>query len=123
MSSASWALPSLSVFVFAAPALLGTRQGAKLGLFTGGPALSQPISATAPMPSICAHSLRRHRTTSSPVVRLVQPMIDQTAKMDNDADRAAIFEKHLKLSVEPPKEGGPQTRHHRLAGNRPSPSS
>jgi apolipoprotein N-acyltransferase len=33
-------------------------------------------------------------------------MIDQSAKMDSDADRAAIFEKHLKLSAEAPKDGG-----------------
>jgi apolipoprotein N-acyltransferase len=32
-------------------------------------------------------------------------MIEQTAKMDSDGDRAAIFEKHLKLSAEPPEDG------------------
>ncbi|MGO8654664.1 apolipoprotein N-acyltransferase, partial [Rhizobium ruizarguesonis] len=70
---------ALAAFVFSAPALAGTRQGAR--------------------PDTLPEDKR-------PVVRLVQPAIDQAAKMDNDADRAAIFETHLKLSAEAPKNGG-----------------
>ncbi|WP_208249124.1 apolipoprotein N-acyltransferase [Rhizobium sp. T1470] len=97
-------ITSLSVFIFAAPALLGTRQGAKLGLSLAALLFAVHIGYGAyilfgPQPAPAPDS-------KSPVIRLVQPMIEQTAKMDNDADRAAIFEKHLKLSVEPPKDGG-----------------
>ncbi|KWV50336.1 apolipoprotein N-acyltransferase [Rhizobium altiplani] len=97
-------ITSLSVFIFAAPALLGTRQGAKLGLSLAALLFAAHIGYGAyilhgPQPAPASDS-------PSPVIRLVQPMIEQTAKMDSDADRAAIFEKHLKLSVESPKDGG-----------------
>ncbi|QFY62189.1 apolipoprotein N-acyltransferase [Rhizobium grahamii] len=98
-------ITALAVFVFSAPALLGTRQGAKLGV---------PLAALifAAHLGYGAYTLYGPSTPTqkaddkSPVVRLVQPMIEQTAKMDSDGDRAAIFEKHLKLSAEPPKDGG-----------------
>ncbi|KQV84164.1 apolipoprotein N-acyltransferase [Rhizobium sp. Root1220] len=97
-------ITALSVFVFASPALLGTRQGARLGvslaalLFVahvgyGAYVLYGPQPVSTPV-------------EKGPVVRLVQPMIDQAAKMDSDGDRAAIFEKQLKLSAESPKDGG-----------------
>lgn len=95
---------ALSVFVFAAPALLGTRQGAKLGislaaiLFAAHLGYGAYILYLTPKPEALPEDKR-------PVIRLVQPAIDQSAKMDNDADREAIFETHLKLSTEPPKEG------------------
>jgi apolipoprotein N-acyltransferase len=38
-------------------------------------------------------------------VRLVQPLIDQSRKLD-DKERAAIFEEHLALSALPPQDGG-----------------
>jgi apolipoprotein N-acyltransferase len=96
----------LAVFIFAAPALLGTRQGAIPGialavvLFAahlgyGYYALHQPEPPFA--------SGRK-----APVVRVVQPAIDQEAKIDTEADRSAIFEKHLALSAQPPKDGGPK---------------
>ena len=94
---------ALAVFVFSAPALLGTRQGAIPGLSLaallfaghigyGAYALSRPEAPVAAGPQ--------------PVVRIVQPAIDQSDKMDSAADRAAIFEKHLSLSVQPAKQGG-----------------
>jgi apolipoprotein N-acyltransferase len=94
----------LAVFVFSAPALLGTRQGAAPGiglaiiffaahLGYGYYALHQPEP-----PADAAGK--------APIVRIVQPEIDQEDKMDTDADRAAIFEKHLSLSAQPPKDGG-----------------
>jgi apolipoprotein N-acyltransferase len=94
----------LAVFVFSAPALLGTRQGMIPGiglaviLFAahlgyGYYALSQPEPAYA-------------SDKKASVVRVVQPAIDQEVKMDTDADRTAIFEKHLALSTAPPTDGG-----------------
>ncbi|MGR9447563.1 apolipoprotein N-acyltransferase [Rhizobium leguminosarum] len=96
---------ALAVFVFSAPALAGTRQGARPGialavlLFAAHLGYGAYALHLAPRPDALPDDKR-------PVVRLVQPAIDQAAKMDNDADRAAIFETHLKLSAEAPKNGG-----------------
>ena len=94
----------LSVFVFAAPALLGTRQGAIPGiglaillfgahLGYGYYALHQPEPAF-------------RSDAKAPVVRIVQPNIDQEAKQNTASDRTAIFEQHLALTAAPPREGG-----------------
>jgi apolipoprotein N-acyltransferase len=95
---------ALSVFVFAAPALLGTRQGAAPGIALAALLLAAHLGYGAYVlrlqPQPAAPGDKR------PVVRLVQPAIDQAAKMDNDADRAEIFETHLKLSAAAPKNGG-----------------
>jgi apolipoprotein N-acyltransferase len=96
---------ALAVFVFSAPALAGTRQGARTGialaalLFAAHLGYGAYALHLAPRPDTLPEDKR-------PVVRLVQPAIDQAAKMDNDVDRAAIFETHLKLSAEAPKNGG-----------------
>ncbi|MBB3352027.1 apolipoprotein N-acyltransferase [Rhizobium sp. BK049] len=96
---------TLAVFVFSAPALIGTRQGAKPGialaalLFAAHLGYGAYALHLAPRPQPLPEDKR-------PVVRLVQPAIDQAAKMDNDADRNAIFETHLKLSAEAPRNGG-----------------
>jgi len=98
-------ITALSVFIFAAPALLGTKQGARIGvplailLFAAHLGYGAYVLYGTPKPPATA-------SDKSPVIRLVQPMIDQSSKMDSDADRAAIFEKHLKLSAEAPKDGG-----------------
>ncbi|TCL72216.1 apolipoprotein N-acyltransferase [Rhizobium sp. BK251] len=94
---------TLAVFVFAAPALLGTKQGAKLGVSVAALLFLAHLGygayalylTPAPQPA----------SAKAPVVRLVQPSIDQMEKMDSDADRAAIFERHLQLSKEPPANG------------------
>lgn len=89
----------LAVFVFSAPALIGTRTGMKSGLALaailfiahlgyGAWRLNLPVAAHA---------------EDAPVVRIVQPMIDQSRKLD-DAERAAVFEEHLSMSVLPPQE-------------------
>lgn len=94
----------LAVFVFAAPALLGTRQGRLPGI---GLAIVIAIAHVGygyyalNLPEAPAASGK-----ATPVVRIVQPSIDQQAKMDTDADRTAIFDKHLALSVQPPANGG-----------------
>ncbi|MBB3965621.1 apolipoprotein N-acyltransferase [Rhizobium metallidurans] len=97
-------ITALSVFVFAAPALLGTKQGARTGIGLAVLLLAAHLGYGtyvlygAPKPVAAPGT--------SPVVRFVQPMIDQSDKMDSNGDRAAIFEKHLKLSAEAPKDGG-----------------
>ncbi|QPB19983.1 apolipoprotein N-acyltransferase [Rhizobium sp. 007] len=96
---------ALAVFVFAAPALLGTRQGATAGvglaalLFAAHVGYGGYVLYLAPEAPTLPQEKR-------PVIRLVQPMIDQAAKLDSNADRSAIFEMHLKLSAEAPRDGG-----------------
>ncbi len=94
----------LAVFVFAAPALLGTRQGRLPGI-----GLAIVIAAAHVGYGYYALNLPDAPAASgkaTPVVRIVQPSIDQQTKMDTDADRTAIFDKHLALSVQPPANGG-----------------
>jgi apolipoprotein N-acyltransferase len=95
---------ALAVFVFAAPALLGTRQGAKAGvglaalLFAAHLGYGGYVFYVAPKPAA-------EPADKQSVIRLIQPVIDQAAKIDTDADRSAIFEQHLKLSAAAPKAG------------------
>ena len=93
----------LAVFVFAAPALLGTRQGRVPGI-----GLAVLIAAAHFGYGYYALNLPEKPVAgkTAPVVRIVQPAIDQEAKIDTAADRAAIFDKHLSLSVQPPANGG-----------------
>ena len=94
----------LAVFVFAAPALLGTRQGRVPGI-----GLAVLIAAAHFGYGYYALNLPEPPPVpgkAAPVVRIVQPAIDQEAKMDTAADRNAIFDKHLSLSVQPPANGG-----------------
>lgn len=93
----------LAVFVFAAPALIGTRKGMRTGLtlavllsaaHLGYGAYRLHVADTLPVPA----------ADNQPVVRIVQPVIDQARKLD-DAERAAIFEEHLALSALPPENG------------------
>ena len=95
---------TLAVFVFSAPALLGTRQGAI-------PGLSLAVLLFAAHLGYGYYALHLpdaafRADAKAPVVRVVQPAIDQEDKMDSDADRKAIFEKHLSLSAAAPKDGG-----------------
>ncbi|CAN7286212.1 apolipoprotein N-acyltransferase [Rhizobium sp. LjRoot98] len=91
----------LAVFVFAAPALIGTRKGLRVGLSLavllvaahfgyGFYRLAQPLPPPAD-PAL--------------TIRLVQPLIDQSKKID-DNERMAIFEEHLELTQAPPADGG-----------------
>ena len=89
----------LAVFVFAMPALIGTRKGAGLGL-----------SLAALL--VIAHVGYGYWRLSAPAVpeaglsvRLVQPVIDQSTKLD-DAAREEIFTAHLQLTAAAPAEGG-----------------
>ncbi|MFP5077680.1 apolipoprotein N-acyltransferase [Rhizobium sp. YIM 134829] len=83
-----------AVFVFAAPALLGTRRGLRaglglailmVGLHVGYGAYRLSLPAAVPLdPPL--------------TVRIVQPLIDQAKKLD-DSERSAVFEAHLALSA------------------------
>lgn len=92
----------LSVLVVAAPALFGTVRGVKTGLAVaivllaaqfgfGFWSLSQPVGQGGKKLNI----------------RLVQPAIDQSVKLEG-GDRAAIFKEHLRLSALPPEAGKPR---------------
>lgn len=96
------AINALAVLIFAAPALLATGRGARLGigvavllaLAHGGYGLyvlSLP-APTAPEPQLA--------------LRLVQPAVDQAERMD-DARRHDVFEAHLALTASP---AAPDTR-------------
>ncbi|WP_313664447.1 apolipoprotein N-acyltransferase [Shinella sp.] len=89
----------LAVFVFAAPALLGTRRGRVAGL-----GLALVLFAAHVGYGVYALHVLRLPENQATVIRLVQPVIDQAMKLDDSA-RADIFEKHLALSAAKPAEG------------------
>ena len=100
----------LTVFVFAAPALIGTRRGAAPGLALalafflvhlgyGAYALHGPGSERAPDANAS--------DANAPVVRIVQPGIDQAAKWDG-GERERIFSELLALTAQAPAEGAPR---------------
>ncbi|HBF30490.1 apolipoprotein N-acyltransferase [Rhizobium sp.] len=95
---------ALAVFVFAAPALLGTRRGAVLGLSLAGVLVAMHFGYGAYRLSLPAPTGEDAKQLT---VRIVQPNIDQAAKMSDD-DRVSIFEKHLRLTALPPESGHKQ---------------
>lgn len=91
-----------AVLVAAAPALLGTGRGVRTGLGLALVLLAAQFgygfwSLAQPEPE-GGRKLN---------VRLVQPAIDQSVKLEG-GDRAAIFREHLRLSTLPPEEGRPR---------------
>lgn len=95
---------ALAVFVFAAPALLGTCRGAVVGLSAAGVLVAMHFGYGAYRLS---QPMGTGESDKQLTVRLVQPNIDQASKM-NDDDRIAIFEKHLRLTAQPPQPGHKQ---------------
>ncbi len=91
---------ALAVFVFAAPALIGTRRGRGIGLSLAGLLFAAQLGY-----GYYALYLVPAPEDETAVIRLVQPVIDQAMKLDDSA-RAEIFERHLALSVAKPAEGG-----------------
>ncbi len=89
----------VAVFIFASPALLGTKKGLLPGL---------SIAAMMMVFHFGYGAYRLHQPLQSTgdalTVRIVQPGIDQSRKMLN-ADRAEIFKEHLRLSTLPTSEG------------------
>jgi len=93
-------LNALAVFVFAAPALLGTRRGRVPGL-----TLAALLFAAHVGYGWYALEVVPEPASQDKVVRLVQPVIDQAMKLDDSA-RAEIFERHLALSAAKPEGDG-----------------
>jgi len=93
-------LNALAVFVFAAPALLGTRRGRIPGL-----TLAALLFAAHVGYGWYALQMVPEPESGGKVVRLVQPVIDQAMKLDDSA-RAEIFERHLALSAAKPEGNG-----------------
>ncbi|AOF90113.1 apolipoprotein N-acyltransferase [Sinorhizobium sp. RAC02] len=91
---------ALAVFVFAAPALLGTRRGRFPGL-----TLATLLFAAHVGYGHYALNLVPTPESQTTVIRLVQPVIDQATKLDDSA-RAEIFERHLSLSAAKPEGDG-----------------
>ncbi len=91
---------ALAVFVFAAPALLGTRRGRGFGLSLAALLLAAHVGY-----GYYALNIAPAPQNEATTVRLVQPAIDQAMKLDDSA-RAEIFERHLVLSAAPPEAGG-----------------
>ncbi|SOE17882.1 apolipoprotein N-acyltransferase [Hoeflea halophila] len=100
-------MSALTVFVFSAPALVGTRQGAVTGLVAALVLFSAHLGygwfALYRLDSTSA-------VASNAIVRIVQPAIDQSAKWDLEA-RERIFARLLAFSAVPPREGEPRPTH------------
>jgi apolipoprotein N-acyltransferase len=95
---------TLAVFVFSAPALLGTIKGRAFGLA----AACILIVAHVGFGMLRLNDADRKLAVAgskNTTLRIVQPMIDQAQKLD-DTNRAEIFEEHLRLTALPPQEGG-----------------
>ncbi|KQS65308.1 acyltransferase [Rhizobium sp. Leaf371] len=91
----------LAVFVYAAPALIGTRKGMGIGLTLAFGLVAAHVGYGAyrlaqPAPPVAE---------PQPTVRIVQPAIDQSRKLD-DRERASVFEAHLELSAASPVGDG-----------------
>jgi len=97
------AITPLAVYVFSAPALLGTRRGAWPGLLLAALLLSAHFGYGG-YRLYAAPPTEADKTLT---VRLVQPAIDQSQKMEN-TDRIGVFEKHLSLSAAAPEDGKPR---------------
>lgn len=97
------AITPLAIFVFAAPALLGTRRGAWPGLLLAAALIIGHLGYGA----VRLYGAPAQANDTTLTVRLVQPAIDQSQKMEN-TDRIGIFEKHLALTAAPPEEGKPR---------------
>lgn len=84
-----------SIYVFAAPALIGTRRGRLPGI-----GLALLLSAAhLGYGAYILHKPQVEADKDALVIRLVQPVIDQAKKMD-DGEKSAVFEDHLKLTIE-----------------------
>lgn len=94
----------LAVFVFSAPALVGTMRGMRTGLAAALLIGAAHIGYGAYVLNLPE---KPGDTDQKTVVRLVQPVIDQATKLDNAA-RNRIFEEHLALTAVAPEDGKPR---------------
>jgi apolipoprotein N-acyltransferase len=93
---------TLAVFVFSIPALLGTRRGLRAGLAIGITLFGIHLGYGAYRLNFTLKP--SDAVQDDAVVRLVQPVVDQSRKLQN-TDRDAIFEEHLALSDAQPETG------------------
>ena len=96
----TYAMNILAVLVFAAPGLIVTGPGR-------WPATVLALSLLALHVGFGTYRLSTADTTGTDdprIIRIVQPIIDQAAKID-DGERGRIFEEHIRLTTAPPKEG------------------
>lgn len=100
-------MSALTVFVFSAPALIGTRRGAVAGIALALALFSAHLGYGW---YALGHMDQEKPEGSGAVIRIVQPAIDQSAKWDT-AEREAIFSRLLELSALPPREGAPRPTH------------
>lgn len=96
----------IAVFIFSAPALIGTKRGMGIGLALAALLFAAHIGFGAWRLSGADAAVAAAKPGAA-TVRLVQPMIDQSRKLD-DRERASIFEEHLALSALPPQDGEKQ---------------
>lgn len=97
----------LAVFVFSAPALVGTRRGAVPGLVL---ALSLFLAHLGYGWYALDVARPSEPGPTDPVIRLVQPDIDQSSKWDA-AERERNFTRLLELTALPPRKDGRRPTH------------
>lgn len=95
---------ALAVFVFSAPALIATVKGMRAGLALAVLLFAAHLGYGAYRLTIVADAPPAAPEPQT-VVRVVQPVIDQSRKLMM-ADRQEIFEEHLSLTALPPENGG-----------------
>lgn len=96
-------MAALAVFLFASPALLAGGRLAKTGLIA---ALCLGMLHVGYGAGLLLYAPATGEQVTSLSVRIVQPSISQTVKWDQ-AERRAIFDQYIAMSVEPPAEGKP----------------
>lgn len=102
-----YGMSALTVFVFSAPALVGTRRGAVAGMLAALVLFSGHIGYGW----FALHRLDAgEQPPTRAIIRIVQPAIDQSAKWDTD-ERERIFARLLQFSAVPPREGEPRPTH------------
>ncbi|SFI63574.1 Apolipoprotein N-acyltransferase [Phyllobacterium sp. CL33Tsu] len=95
------AMNVLAVIVFAMPALLSGRRDLKTGLGLALLLVAAHVGYGAWRLSTATVDAK------GPLVRIVQPSIEQNLKWDDDA-RRSIFDQHLALTAQTPKDGKPK---------------
>lgn len=89
----------LTVFVASVPALFATRIGLRLGLVSASLIIAAHLGY-----GFIAPNFDGEETTTSHIVRIVQPSIDQSEKWDAEK-REEIFQTYLKLTAEKADDG------------------
>ncbi len=90
----SHAMNVIAILIFAAPALLATGRGAAFGMSFAALLLAGHIGFGYYQLNLAAQP---KPADNQRIVRLVQPVVDQAAKLD-DRERTNVFEAHLALT-------------------------